>query len=67
MLYLLAVVKRLIVEQQFSGGSRADSLGFCISVEDIGGILAAAVNSELWLNVRFTEWPRLCRMLSALG
>jgi len=67
MLYLLVVVGRLIVERQFSGGPRADIVDFRISGEDIGGILAAVVNPELWLNVQFTEWPRSCRMLSALG
>jgi hypothetical protein len=47
MLYFLVIVERLIVEQQFSGKPHADSLDFCLSDEDIGGILAAAVNSEL--------------------
>jgi hypothetical protein len=66
MLYLLAIEEWLIVERQFSGGSRADSLDLCISGEDIDAILAVVVNSELSQNVQFTEWSRSCRMSSAL-
>jgi hypothetical protein len=67
MLYFLVIEERLIVERQFSGGSHADSLDLCINGEDIGAILAVVVNSELSPNVQFTEWPRSCRMFSALG
>ena len=55
MLYLLVIGERLIVEGQFSGGSRADSLDLCISGEGIDAILAVVVNSELAPNVQFTE------------
>ena len=67
MLYFLVIGERLIVEGQFSGASRADSLDLCISGEGIDAILAVVVNSELALNVQFTEWPRSHRMFFALG
>jgi hypothetical protein len=67
MLYLLIIVEGLIDERQFSGKSQADSLGFASAVRDRGAILAAAVNSDMSPNVQFTDWPRSCRMFSALG
>ena len=57
MLYLPVVVERFIVERQFSGGLRAGSLNFCISGGGIGGILAAAVNLELWPNAHSLKGP----------
>jgi hypothetical protein len=57
----------LVAEQQFSAASLMGHSEACMIGDDIGRILAAAMNSTPSVNVQISEWPRSCRMFSALG
>jgi hypothetical protein len=67
MLYLLVTMGMLVAEQQFSAASSMGRSEACMIGDDISRILAAAMNSTPSVNVQISEWPRSCRMFSALG
>jgi hypothetical protein len=67
MLYLLVIMGMLVAEQQFSVASWMGRPEVCMIGDDIGRILAAAMNSKPSVNVQISEWPRSCRTFSALG
>jgi hypothetical protein len=67
MLYLLVTMGMLVAEQQFSAASLMGRSEACMIGDDISRILAAAMNSTPSVNVQISEWPRSCRMFSALG
>jgi hypothetical protein len=67
MLYLLVVMELLVMERQRSGTLPMGCPEICSIGDEIRRILAAAMNSKPSANVQFSEWPRWCRMFSALG